>query len=90
MEKLNGSGLEKRMFVTFAPSETLIVRNSLIASQIRSIGGMLFIRDFGSPFPSIPYWIIPVSIVSKWWEQGFLGTTTKISRNRALKLLRGE
>ena len=40
-------------------------------------------------FPDIPYWIIPESIVRNWWNKGLLGTTTKISREKALKLIRG-
>lgn len=39
-------------------------------------------------FPSIPYWIIPVVTVREWWQQRRIGTTTKISRDRALELLR--
>lgn len=40
-------------------------------------------------FPSIPYWIIPVDTVEAWWTQGRLGPESKISRDRALNLLRG-
>jgi hypothetical protein len=39
-------------------------------------------------FPTIQYWQIPYQIVHDWWKQGQLGTTTKISRNKALSLLR--
>ena len=39
-------------------------------------------------FPSIPYWIIPRDTVSNWWASGALGTSTKISRPKALNLLR--
>ena len=38
-------------------------------------------------FPNIPYWIIPEKIVSQWWEENKLGTTTKITRNRVLQLI---
>ena len=38
-------------------------------------------------FPSVPYWIIRVEIVREWWQQGKLGTTTKVSRDKALELL---
>jgi hypothetical protein len=39
-------------------------------------------------FPNIPYWIIPHQIVRDWWTQGQLGNTTKISREKALSLLK--
>ena len=39
-------------------------------------------------FPTVPCWIIPVETVRKWWEEGKLGTTTKITRDKALKLIR--
>lgn len=38
-------------------------------------------------FPSIPFWIVPVGVVRRWWESGRLGSATKISRKRALELL---
>ncbi len=38
-------------------------------------------------FPEIRYWIIEVNTVLKWWNQGELGTTTKISRNKFLSLI---
>lgn len=38
-------------------------------------------------FPDIPFWIIHRDVVLKWWHSGKLGSTTKISRNRALQLL---
>lgn len=39
-------------------------------------------------FPDIPYWTVPVEKVKEWWQEGQLGTTTKISRDKALQLLR--
>ena len=39
-------------------------------------------------FPEIPYWIIPISTVRKWWVNCKLGKTTKISRKNALELLK--
>jgi hypothetical protein len=39
-------------------------------------------------FPAVPYWIIPVEIVWEWWQQEELGKTTRISRDKALELLR--
>lgn len=40
-------------------------------------------------FPDAPFWILPVDHVRKWWGQGDLGTMTKISREKALALLKG-
>ena len=39
-------------------------------------------------FPSVPYWQIPADTVRAWWFQGQLGTASKISRTKALALLR--
>ncbi len=39
-------------------------------------------------FPSVPYWVIRAGVVKRWWDQGRLGTASKISRERALSLLR--
>lgn len=38
-------------------------------------------------FPDVPFWIVPVDTVRTWWEQGHLGAGTKISREKALRLL---
>lgn len=38
-------------------------------------------------FPVVPYWIIPVEKIQEWWTYGSLGTTTKITREKALNLL---
>jgi hypothetical protein len=38
-------------------------------------------------FPKIPFWIISIEQVTQWWKQGKLGTTTKISRQKALSLI---
>jgi hypothetical protein len=40
-------------------------------------------------FPNIPYWIVPVQQVRTWWDTRRLGTTTKITREKALYLLGG-
>jgi len=53
--------------------------------KLREIKGFI-IADIES-FPEIPFWIIPVEQVIKWWNEGKLGTTTRISRRRALELL---
>lgn len=39
-------------------------------------------------FPEVPYWILPRAAVERWWGSGKLGSTTKISRERALELIR--
>jgi hypothetical protein len=38
-------------------------------------------------FPEVPYWIVPRAKVEKWWNDRLLGTNTKISREKALKLV---
>jgi hypothetical protein len=40
-------------------------------------------------FPNIPFWIITAEQVLSWWRAGDLGSNTKISREKALKLLSG-
>jgi len=41
-------------------------------------------------FPRIPVWKIPAQVVRRWYQDGKLGTGTKISRARALQLMRDE
>jgi hypothetical protein len=55
-------------------------------SKLSEIRGYI-IADIES-FPNIPFWIIPADQVQNWWNERKLGTTTKISRERALELLR--
>lgn len=55
--------------------------------KLNEIKGFI-IADVES-FPDIPFWIIPVEQVKEWWNSGKLGTTTKISRKKALELLKG-
>jgi len=38
-------------------------------------------------FPNIPFWIVPKNKVLSWWKKKLLGYNTKISRQKALKLL---
>ncbi|MCW5829006.1 MAG: hypothetical protein KIT79_06785 [Deltaproteobacteria bacterium] len=38
-------------------------------------------------FPDVPYWEIPHSAVRQWWNQNQLGTTTKVTRGKALTLI---
>ena len=39
-------------------------------------------------FPSVNYWKIPVTTIRTWWDRRDLGTTSKVSRKKALQLLR--
>jgi len=39
-------------------------------------------------FPNVPFWFIPKEQVLSWWESGKLGTSSKISRKTAFKLLK--
>jgi len=55
-------------------------------AKLRDIEGYI-ISDVES-FPNIPFWIIPAAQVLKWWKSEILGTTTKISREKALELVR--
>ena len=38
-------------------------------------------------FPEVPFWIVPAPEVRKWWDSKQLGTSTKISRDKALRLI---
>jgi hypothetical protein len=38
-------------------------------------------------FPEIPFWIVTANDVMNWWRSGELGVNSKISRERALRLL---
>lgn len=40
-------------------------------------------------FPRIPYWCVEATRVRWWWDREQLGTTTKVTRRRALELLEG-
>ena len=40
-------------------------------------------------FPRVPYWMIPTEIVENWWNGNLLGTSTEISRKKALQLIEG-
>ena len=39
-------------------------------------------------FPSVPFWMIESKIVREWYENNELSNTTKISRDKALSLLK--
>lgn len=53
--------------------------------KLNSIEGYV-VSDVES-FPNVPFWILPSSVVENWWRAGILGTSTKISRNKALQLI---
>ena len=53
--------------------------------KLKEIEGYI-ISDVES-FPNVPFWILPKTVVEHWWREGKLGTSTKISRAVALKLL---
>jgi hypothetical protein len=38
-------------------------------------------------FPEVPWWEVPATVILDWWNSRRLGTTTKISRQKALSLL---
>lgn len=38
-------------------------------------------------FPDVPFWIIPQDVVFTWWNAKQLGSSTKISRDKAHSLL---
>ena len=45
-----------------------------------------FVTDV-TQFPNMPYWCITAEEVEEWWFDGTLGTTSKISYNKACELL---
>ena len=53
--------------------------------KLKEIKGYI-VSDVES-FPTIPYWVIPVEEVLRWWQNGTLGNSTKISRKKALELI---
>lgn len=53
--------------------------------KLKEIEGYI-VSDVES-FPNIPFWIVHRDVVLQWWQQGLLGSASKISRDRALVLL---
>jgi hypothetical protein len=53
--------------------------------KLKDINGYI-IADIES-FPNIPFWIIRSQQVLKWWNEGSLGSTTKITHDKALALI---
>ena len=54
--------------------------------KIKSLAGYV-LCDIES-FPRIPFWIIPATQVVEWKKAGLLGTQARVSRTKALELLR--
>ena len=56
---------------------------------LRKLAGVngYIVTDIES-FPVVPYWILQRAVVEAWWRTNRLGTCTKISRERALELVR--
>ena len=54
-------------------------------AKLKEIEGYI-ISDVES-FPNVAFWILPKVLVANWWTGGKLGSATKISREKALKLL---
>ncbi|MBI2329522.1 MAG: hypothetical protein HYU85_07835 [Chloroflexi bacterium] len=54
-------------------------------SKLTEIEGYI-VADIES-FPNVPFWIISSDQVLTWWQNHELGTTTHISRKKALRLI---
>lgn len=54
--------------------------------KIKEIKGYI-VSDI-TQFPNIPFWIISKEIVMKWWEEGKLGKSSKVSRTKVLQLIK--
>jgi hypothetical protein len=54
-------------------------------AKLKEIKG--YILSDITAFPDVPFWIVESETVMAWWREHSLGTTTKISRQNALKLL---
>lgn len=53
--------------------------------KINSIDGYIFV-DLNS-FPKTPYWLVPSSIVLKWYEAGKISKSGTISHKKIIKLI---
>jgi hypothetical protein len=54
-------------------------------AKLKEIKG--YILSDITAFPDVPFWIVESETVMAWWREHSLGTTAKISRQNALKLL---
>lgn len=59
--------------------------NAGFINKLSDIKGYI-IADIES-FPNVPFWIISTEQVRKWWNSEELGTTTKVTRKKALELV---
>jgi hypothetical protein len=55
-------------------------------SKLSEIEGYI-LSDIES-FPEVPFWIVSRDDVRRWWNAGHLGRNTKISREKALRILK--
>ena len=53
-----------------------------------SEGGATQTNELSLPLSTVPYWIIPKELVRNWWAEAPLGKPTKISRQKALSLVK--
>lgn len=54
-------------------------------SKLNEIKGYI-VSDIES-FPDVPFWMLPKEQILAWWNEGRLGTVTKINREAALLLV---
>ena len=76
--------------IYFSPSNMIgkgrsFEESGFLAKTEKISGYILF--DIES-FPEVPFWFVPSTTVRGWWQEGRLGAGTKISRKRALALLK--
>ncbi len=78
-----------RQGVYFSPSYMVGSGQSFDAEGFRvklaQISGYVLADIEG--FPDVRFWVVPVRQVVAWWESGQLGSSTKVSRAKALMLL---
>jgi hypothetical protein len=55
-------------------------------AKLKEIKGYI-LADIAA-FPDVPFWIVQSETVMGWWKNRSLGTSTKISRQNVIKLLR--
>lgn len=47
-----------------------------------------YIIAYIESFPDVPFWIVSSEEVRGWWDEGKLGTTTKVTSKKMLSLLK--
>jgi len=55
-------------------------------SKLNEVKGYI-VSDI-TEFPRVPFWTVPVGVVQKWWAEGELGKTSKVTKKRILQLLK--